>query len=415
MTASRVVRHRIPKPTPMRTLRIGEAARLGLAPALPFPGLPAPPADGGRRRRVASALSALVHAAAIGVLLAVAVLNPPVKEEVVPVQILREKPAPPPAPKPKIEAKREEPKPPPPKPVVAKAPAPTPAPAPKPAPAPPAPAPKALAERRSPTFNPSAQTVTPQVVNPSVIAKAAPVAAERIEMNTVQSVAAPKQISRSATSVETVSAVPSVAAAAVSKVDLGAAGGPALRGSADGAGGAAGPSVGPKAVATGGKSVGTGAVDLGDGSSVREGIASNRDVLGSPDGPQLANVNTRVGTGNLKGPGGEGTTLGGNVSATECDARPEVQAYLAQVKDRTLARWVSPPDTPSGSRATLSFQLDVGGSASRVAIVNSANPKIGASVVEAMRSASPFPPMSDRVRCLAGRVMKGIFSLNPSG
>jgi hypothetical protein len=107
---------------------------------------------------------------------------------------------------------------------------------------------------------------------------------------------------------------------------------------------------------------------------------------------------------------GEGTTLGGDTS--DCDSRPEVKAYQAQVQSRTKARWIAPPDAPSGVvKATLRWQLDVGGSATSVQLISSKDPKVGASVVEALRSASPFPPMSDRVRCLAGRGLTGTFTL----
>jgi hypothetical protein len=225
-------------------------------------------------------------------------------------------------------------------------------------------------------------------------------------------VAAPREISRAPLAVESVQAAPSVAAARPSRVDLQAVGGPALRGPIE-TDAPAGPSVGPRAVATGGSSVGTGAVDLGDSSSVREGALSTRDVLGAKEGPALASVNTRVGEGNLRGTGGNGEGVGGGGGAADCDSRPEVANYMADVKERTLARWVPPPDAPSRSRATLRFRLDVGGSASRVELVSAANPQIGTSVVQAMRSASPFPPLPERARCLADRSITGVFSLVP--
>jgi hypothetical protein len=135
-------------------------------------------------------------------------------------------------------------------------------------------------------------------------------------------------------------------------------------------------------------------------------------VLGSPDGPRVASADTRVGQGNLSGKG-EGTTLGGNDS--DCRERAEVNAYLAALKERTVARWVAPPDAPNGQvQATLRWQLDVGGSATRVELISAQNSKVGATAVDALRSASPFPPMSDRVRCLAGQSITGTFKLTSS-
>src|SRR5215470_14046848 len=149
MTTTRpVIRRRAPKPTPMSLLRLGAAARLGAVPRFAFPGLSIPEPGDRRRRLFATGLAAAAHAGVFAALFAVAMLSPePEKEQPLPVQILKEPPPPPPPPK--VEARAE----------------PTPAPAPAPIPKPhvePAPAPKALAERRSVNFQPSAQAVAPQ-------------------------------------------------------------------------------------------------------------------------------------------------------------------------------------------------------------------------------------------------------------
>ena len=387
----------------MRDLRLGAAARAGAVPRFSFPGFSWPRPEGRSRRWLAALGAAGVHAALIGALVLVTWLRPPEeKEKPIPVALL---PPPPPPPKPR------------PEPRVERAPTPAPTPAPRPDPKPvaqpkpaPAPAPKALAERRSLNYAPQAQAIQPQVVNPTVVAKAAPaVAAPKLDMNTVSSVTAPREISSAPLAVESVQAAPSPVAATPSKVDLGAAGAPALRGPLEPSA-PVGASVGPRQVVASGATVGTGRATTGDGSSVREGQLSSRDVLGSPDGPRLANVNTRVGESHLKGPGGTGTVLGGG--DPDCDSRPEVRAYMDTIKDRTLARWATSGTAPAGRvRAKLRFQLDVGGSASRVEMVSADDPAVGSSVVEALRAASPFPPMSDRVRCLADSQLTATFTL----
>jgi TonB family protein len=139
---------------------------------------------------------------------------------------------------------------------------------------------------------------------------------------------------------------------------------------------------------------------------VREGIASNRDVLGSPTGPRLADVNTAVGQGLLAGSGGTGA---GGVSQADCFQRPEVQEYWSAIRNRMYARWVLPPDVPANEEVRLRFQLDPAGSAQRVEIVPGGDAKLGSSAVDALRSAAPFPPMSDRQRCLAGTPIVGTF------
>jgi hypothetical protein len=404
MAESIRIRHREPRHSPMRELRLGAAVRTGAAPRFSFPGFSFPRPEGPSRRLLAGLGAVAVHAALIGALVLATWLSPPEEKEK-PIVVALLPPPPPPPPKPR------------PEPRVERAPTPAPTPAPRPDPTPvakpqpaPAPAPKALAERRSVNFAPQAQAIQPQVVNPTVIAKAAPaVEASRLDMNTVSSVTAPREIASAPLAVESVQAARSPVAAVASKVDLGATGAPALRGPID-AKAPVGASVGPRQVVASGSTVGTGTATTGDGSSVREGQLSSRDVLGTPDGPRLANVDTRVGQGNLKGPGGTGTVLGGG--DPDCDTRPEVRAYMDQIKQRTLARWATSGNAPAGRvRAKLTFQLDVGGSASRVQMISSDDPRVGSSVVDALRAASPFPPRPDRVRCLADSQLTATFTL----
>jgi TonB family protein len=319
-----------------------------------------------------------LHAAVISFFLLLAWLNPVVKEAPIPVKLVKEEePAPPPPlPKPKEEA---------------------------------APAPRAIAERRSLDFAPQAQAIRPQVVNPTVIAQATPVvSAQKVDLSAVASVVAPKEISHATVVAEHVSAVSTVASAQVAKVDLGSAAAPALRGPTD-ASQPVGPSAGPHQIVDAGSTIGTGpasATGLPGASSVREGIASNRDVLGSPTGPRVASVNTRVGEGLLHGDGGNGTGGGGE---GDCITRPEVVAFLEQIKTRMYARWILPPDVPPSQKVELQFRIDPAGSVSNVRPVGSSDPQLAASAVEALRAAAPFPPMSDRVRCMAKQQLTATF------
>jgi TonB family protein len=315
----------------------------------------------------------LIHAGAVALLLLLASLAPVIEEAIIPVQILKEEPPPP----------KEEP----------------------------APAPKALAERRPLDYAPAVQAVAPQIINPRVVAEASPaVNAEVLQMDAVSSVAAPKQINRAATVVERVSAVNSSVAARASAVDVGSVAGPVVRGPVR-PGVPVGPSVGPRQVnvAAAGSSVGTGRLVIGGGSSVREGIVSNRDVVGSPDGAPLASVDTQVGEGMLRGSGGTGESV---VSETACFQKPEVKAYLSQVQERTLERWVLPPRVEADQQVTLRFKLDVAGSASNVSLVRASDNALGLSAVDALRSASPFPAMPDAARCLVRVPITATFS-NP--
>lgn len=371
--------HRPKRRTTMAAARMGAAFQkpAGAAVAYDFPGLTLKDPESARRTLLTGGLATLVHASAVALLVILASLAPAIEEAIIPVQILKDEPKP--------TQKEQEP----------------------------APAPKALAERRSLDYAPAVQAVQPQIVNPRVVAEAAPaVSADVLKMDAVSSAVAPKQINRtSATTVERVSAVNSIVAARAAAVDLGSAAGPVVRGPVR-ADLPTGPSAGPRQVTTaaGGTSMGTGRLVIGGGSSVREGVVSNRDVLGSPNGAPIASVDTQVGEGMLRGSsGGSGDAA---VSETACFQKPEVQAYLSQVQNRTLERWVLPPSVSADQHVTLRFKLDVAGSASNVSLVRASDNALGLSAVDALRSASPFPAMPDAARCLVRVPITATFS-NP--
>lgn len=328
--------------------------------------------DAGRRRAGFSA-AFLLHGGALALLVLIASLAPVIDDQIITVALLREEPD---APEP-------------------------------------APARKALAERRSTNYAPAVQAVTPQIINPRVIADASPaIEAKALDMDAVSSVAAPTEITRnSAVVVDRVSAVASIARATATQVDVASAGGPAVRGPVR-ANMPVGPSVGPRKVeaAASGTTMGTGKLTIGSGSSVRDGVLSDRDVLGSPDGARLASVDTAVGDGYIAGPGGGNGT--GTASAMSCFGLPAVKNYLGSIQARTLDRWALPPGVRADLRVTLKFRLDVAGSASRVALVRADDNALGASAIDALRAASPFPPLPEGARCLARVPITATFS-NP--
>lgn len=361
----------------VRTVFEPPAAGGSAAIAAGYPGFTEPDQEGGKRRWITGSLAFLIHASALGILIILASLHPAIQEELIPVTLLNE-PPPPPEPTP-------------------------------------AAAPKALAERRPLPFNPQVQSIQPQIVNPAVIADAAPaIAAEALQMDAVSSVRAPTEIaSASSVVVERVSTVSSAARATASAVDVANVGVPAVRGPTR-VDAPVGPSVGPRQVtaANVAPSIGTARqIGSGTGSSVAEGVISNRDVVGSPDGALVVSVDTAVGDGFLRGTAdsGSGNTV---VSPKACLERAEVATYMSAVRDRTLARWVLPPGVSSDKKVTLRFRLDAAGSASNVSVVRADDNALGASAVDALRSASPFPPMPDSVRCLTRVPIVGTFS-NP--
>jgi len=354
----------------MRSRRIGSVAGATAAGGVDFPGITIPDPEGTRERVLSGGISLLLHGAAIGAVILAAWLAPEeMVEEIIEITRIEE------------EVASEEP----------------------------APAPRVLAETFG-RYDPAPMALPPQVVSPAVVQRAAPVVdAERLQIDTLSPIQAPREVERASRQVETARTYQSVAQVTTSPLTIDASA-PAIRGPVE-LEAPSGIQAGPRQVS---RSGGVGIADpsaLGSGSSVREGIASNRDVLGAKTGVR-AQVNWAVGDSNMRGSGGEGTGPGG-MSWEQCMSRPEVQAYMQHIKTRVLNRWILPADVGANHSVALRFTLDPAGTANRVVFVSSNDKVLGASAVRAMRSASPFDQMPDRVRCLAGNPIIATFR-NPT-
>lgn len=325
--------------------------------------------DEGKNKAATALISALLHGGVVGLLLLAAAMNPEVVDDIINVTLVQDKPR--------------------------------------------VPARKVIQQRRKVDFSPAVQAQQPQVINNRVIAEAAPkIEANVVQMDAVNTNAAPTQVSRSSIDVARVSAVGSIGGYRASKVEVNRSDGPVVRGPVRTTG-PVGPSVGPrKVVGTSGSSLGTGNIGINQGSSVQEGRLSSRDVIGSPTGAELQSVNTRVGEGNLHGTGGSASGLLGG-AAPDCLERAEVKAYLGQIKQRVNSRWTLPYGVENVA-VKLRFQLDVAGSASSVQLVEGDN-ALGASAIDAMRNSSPFPHMPARARCLAQKNIVATFTSSVAG
>jgi TonB family protein len=110
--------------------------------------------------------------------------------------------------------------------------------------------------------------------------------------------------------------------------------------------------------------------------------------------------------------GGEGTGGTGSAEGTvRCMESAFVLRYLDGVRIRTQQRWQVPAGVPQDATVRVKFMLDASGTATRVEFVGDTDPLLGTSAVEALRAASPFPPMDDNVRCLAGQRLSGRFTV----
>jgi hypothetical protein len=107
------------------------------------------------------------------------------------------------------------------------------------------------------------------------------------------------------------------------------------------------------------------------------------------------------------GTGGTGSAMG----SVRCLESAHVLRYLDGVRERTEKRWEIPAGAPHDATVRVHFVLDSSGSATRVEFIGDTDPLLGSSTVSALRAASPFPPMDDKVRCLAGRRLTGRFTV----
>lgn len=363
-------RRRPHRRSPMRSRRLGASLNAAGASGemVEFPGLEILEPDSTRSRLVTTGFSVLVHGVLIGALFLAAYLAP-VEEIEKLIEITR------------IEdtvAKEE-----------------------------PAPAPKVIAEASRRLFDPSRMAVQPQIVSPAVVQKASPVvAASKLDMESLNPIKAPIEVKGAARVVQRAQTFQSNFQVPTQAVEI-EAGAPAIRGPIE-VQAPSGIQAGPRAIASVGGTVGIADPKaLGTGSAVREGIASNRDVFGGKTGAR-AEANWAVGDGNLRGTGGNGTGPGG-VTWDQCVGRPEVQSYMERVRRRMLSRWTTPPDAAGNQEVSLRFILDPAGTATHVELVAAQDRRLGNSAVEALRSASPFDHMPDRVRCLAGNPLVGHF------
>ncbi len=112
--------------------------------------------------------------------------------------------------------------------------------------------------------------------------------------------------------------------------------------------------------------------------------------------------------------GGSGAEAGSRMpAAVPCMESAYVHRYLAQVRNRTHARWEVPEETASDQLVKLRFALDVSGSATKIEFV--AGPEsLAPSAIQALRAAAPFPPMDENVRCLSELRLTATFTAHPT-
>jgi len=90
---------------------------------------------------------------------------------------------------------------------------------------------------------------------------------------------------------------------------------------------------------------------------------------------------------------------------------PDFTEYFELIKRRVYAAWRYPQGVRGVHKVSVRFTLDRAGAATRMEVVKSTNRELNESAVEAMRRASPFPPIPEKFRALVGQPLTLIFTV----
>jgi TonB family protein len=144
-----------------------------------------------------------------------------------------------------------------------------------------------------------------------------------------------------------------------------------------------------------------------------KGVGEGEGIRALKDGAQIPGALKGGGTG--AGPygvarggrdgmgtrgGGSGTGTGGGSYAGL--SSPDLAPYLDMIKKRVQSVWKYPEGIPGRHLVYLSFVLDRRGDLLRVRVLESTDARLDRSATEAMKRASPFPPIPESLREIAG-------------
>ena len=144
---------------------------------------------------------------------------------------------------------------------------------------------------------------------------------------------------------------------------------------------------------------------VGDGPGIKalkEGaqIPGALKGTGSGIGPYGVPGGSKSGTG-LAG-GGTGTgTGGGSTTGLKGISNADYNQYLELIKKRVDSIWKPPDNVPANQIVTVRFTLDRAGKLVQAEVVESSDSRLNTSALEAMKRASPFPPIPESLKNLA--------------
>lgn len=147
--------------------------------------------------------------------------------------------------------------------------------------------------------------------------------------------------------------------------------------------------------------------DAGPGiKALKEGeqIPGSLKGVGTGVGPYGVPGGSRSGSG-LSGGGTGSGTGGGSNTGLKGIANSDYNQYLQQLKRRVESVWKYPDDVTGIQKVAVRFILDRAGKLTLAEVLDSSDSRLNTSAVDAIRRASPFPPIPESLKDLANEPM----------
>ncbi len=122
---------------------------------------------------------------------------------------------------------------------------------------------------------------------------------------------------------------------------------------------------------------------------------------GTAAGPYGVPGGSRSGTGTTGGGTGVGSG-GGSYAGLKGGTNIDFNQYLKLIEKRVNSVWRYPEDVSGVQKVTVRFALDRAGKLTQADVLESTDSRLNSSALEAMKKASPFPPMPESLKELAG-------------
>jgi TonB family protein len=122
---------------------------------------------------------------------------------------------------------------------------------------------------------------------------------------------------------------------------------------------------------------------------------------GTAPGPYGAPGGSRTGIGTTGGGTGIGSG-GGSHAGLKGTLSPDYNEYLKLLEKRVNSVWRYPDGVSGLQKVTVRFILDRAGKLTQADVLESSDSRLNSSALDAMKKASPFPPIPESLKELSG-------------